>query len=427
MTSPKKKYVVVGSSGRSHMFTRAIAEQFKDQAELLALCDTNRQRMTFSNKLFEEWGGYPVKHYIADDFDKMIKEQKPDVVIVVTKDCVHHKYIIRAMELGCDVITEKPMTMDAVKCQAVIDAAKKTGKKLTVTFNYRYAPARSKLRRLIKDGAIGDVISVDFHWYLDTRHGADYFRRWHRNKENAGGLMVHKATHHFDLVNWWIDSEPVKVYATGGLEFYGDPSHNDGMVSERCHGCQHSQNCKFHLDISQGNLKGMYLDAEGEDGYLRDRCVFSKGIDIEDTMNVAVDYKNGVRMSYSLNAFMPYEGYKIAFNGTKGRLELDCLEASFINSEDGYAERGGSSNYEKMMLFRSFKSGEEIEIPKGVGGHGGGDVPLLNDVFLGASADDDLHHAAGMRDGAMSILTGIAANESMKTGLPVDVTKLVKF
>ena len=171
----------------------------------------------------------------------------------------------------------------------------------------------------------------------------------------------------------------------------------------------------------------MYFDAEGEAGYLRDRCVFSKGSDIEDTMNVAVDYKNGVRMSYSLNAFMPYEGYKVAFNGTKGRLELDCLEASFINSEDGYAERGGSSNYEKMMLFPSFKSGVQLEIPQGVGGHGGGDVPLLNDVFLGASPEDDLHHAAGLKDGAMSILTGIAANLSMKSGQPVDVTKLVKF
>ena len=59
---------------------------------------------------------------------------------------------------------------------------------------------------------------------LDTKHGADYFRRWHRDKAHSGGLLVHKASHHFDLVNWWIQSAPTRVFASGGLRFYGDVS-----------------------------------------------------------------------------------------------------------------------------------------------------------------------------------------------------------
>jgi predicted dehydrogenase len=78
-----------------------------------------------------------------------------------------------------------------------------------VTFNYRYSPFRSQVKELLMSGEIGDVLSVDFHWLLNTVHGADYFRRWHSNKAISGGLMVHKATHHFDLVNWWLSDMPV--------------------------------------------------------------------------------------------------------------------------------------------------------------------------------------------------------------------------
>ena len=90
-----------------------------------------------------------------------------------------------------------------------------------VTFNYRYAPKHQKIKELLMSGAIGRVTSVDFSWYLDTTHGADYFRRWHRLREKSGSLWVHKATHHFDLVNWWLDADPVEVSAFGSLQRYG--------------------------------------------------------------------------------------------------------------------------------------------------------------------------------------------------------------
>ena len=161
----------------------------------------------------------------------MIEEQKPDYVIVTTIDRAHHKYIIRAMELGCDVISEKPMTMDADKCQAILDAIKRTGKSLRVTFNYRYAPHNSIPRQLIMDGVIGDVKQVHFEWLLNTKHGADYFRRWHREKRNSGGLLVHKSTHHFDLVNFWLGTKPKQVFCYGDLMFYGrENAENRGVT-----------------------------------------------------------------------------------------------------------------------------------------------------------------------------------------------------
>ena len=105
----------------------------------------------------------------------MITETNPDVVIVTTIDATHHQYIIRAMELGCDVITEKPMTTDIDKMKAIYDAIDRTGKSLRVTFNYRYAPAYTRFRELIMDGKIGKPLAVDFSWILDTSHGRIIF------------------------------------------------------------------------------------------------------------------------------------------------------------------------------------------------------------------------------------------------------------
>jgi len=166
-------------------------------------------------------GGVARPTYLADDFDRMVADTEPDTVIVTTVDATHHQYIVRAMELGRDVITEKPMTTDAERMRAIFDAIARTGRSLRVAFNYRYAPAYTTFRRLMMDGVVGRPLLVDFSWVLDTRHGADYFRRWHRERSHSGGLLVHKATHHFDLVNWWIGATPVRVFASGGLRFYG--------------------------------------------------------------------------------------------------------------------------------------------------------------------------------------------------------------
>lgn len=430
VSSSKKRYVLVGTGSRSFMFSESLLDTYADNAELLALCDNNVKRMAYNAGKLAAKHGKELKQYVAADFDRMIAEQKPDVVIVTTMDRTHHEYIIRSMELGCDVITEKPMTTDAEKCQAIFDAVERTGKQLRVTFNYRYSPGHSKVKELIAQGAIGDVLSVHFEWLLDTAHGADYFRRWHRDKINGGGLMVHKSTHHFDLVNWWLGTEPEVVYGLGKLAFYGKANgQKRGLYRPyvRSTGSEAAKGDPFAIDLSSDeNHKGLYFDAESEDAYLRDQNVFGDGISIEDTMNVVVGYKDGAQLSYSLTAYAPWEGYRVAFNGSKGRLELDVMSKSYISAGNSHIS-DGTSKSERLLLLPQFEKPQLIEIPKGKGGHGGGDVLLLADLFAPNPPADPLGRAAGHRDGAMSILTGIAANKSFATGLPVQVKDLVNL
>lgn len=425
----KKRYVQVGTGGRARFFYEAVATTYADTSEIVAFCDVNQTRMNYANSRLEELGAQKVPTYKHHEFDKMIEEIKPDCVIVTSVDRTHDWYIIRAMELGCDVITEKPMTIDEKRAQNIIDTQKRTGRNVRVSFNYRYAPHNTKVRELIMDGVIGDVFSVHFEWFLDTNHGADYYRRWHRNKENSGGLLVHKATHHFDLVNFWLDTQPDTVFAMGSLNFYGRNNAERRGVKDfyyRCHGSEIAKQDPFYVDISVSpNMKALYLDAEHEDGYIRDKSVFSEEINIEDTMGVMVRYKNNAIMTYSLNSYIPKEGFKVTFNGSKGRMEVDVQEAVYVNA-GGDKDKEGALKYQKITIYPMFAEPYEVEVEKVTGGHGGGDPILLNDIF-GVPKEDKFHRAANQVDGAMSILTGVAANKSIASGEPVKIDSLVKF
>jgi predicted dehydrogenase len=425
-TGPRKRYAIVGVGVRSGMYSGAIHGNYKDYAELVGICDSNPGRMAVWQRRFEERGAKPPQAYAPQDFEKMLKEQKVDTVIVTTMDSVHHEYIIRAMNAGCDAITEKPMTTTAEKAQQIVDAKAKTGKNCRVTFNYRYSPPRTQVKDILMSGEIGDILSVDFHWLLNTSHGADYFRRWHATKVNSGGLMIHKATHHFDLVNWWVAGMPDEVTAYGKREFY-TPKTAKRMglqgAHERCLTCPEKDKCGFFYDLAGNrNLKEMYLDNEKYDNYHRDQCVWRHAPDdhnIEDTMNVLVRYDNAVTLAYSLNAFNSWEGYTLAFNGTKGRLEHNDVE-SVYGEAPGVLQEGTTTT---VIPLRG--PAKKYEVWTGKGGHGGGDTVLLDDLFLPNPKPDKYLRAADERAGAASILIGAAANKCFETNQPVKIAEMV--
>lgn len=416
-----KKYALVGTGGRAGLYIEAISGKWKDNAQLVAFCDTNQTRMNYANTLLSQAGAAPASTWKAADFDTMIHETRPDIVIVTTMDRTHDEYIVRALHAGCDVITEKPMTIDEKRALRILDAIEETGRQVRVAFNYRYAPHHSKIRELLMNDTIGEVFSVHFEWLLNTEHGADYFRRWHREKRNSGGLLVHKSTHHFDLMNFWLDSYPERVYAEGGLRFYGKENAQMRGVSQfypRAHGFDAAKDDPFALHMEENEqLKALYLDAEHEDNYYRDQSVFSDGITIEDTLSVLVKYQNQVQMTYSLNAYLPWEGLNVVFNGSRGRLEMKLVEMSYVNA-GGDRENEGSLESCDITVFPMFAAPYKADFNIGAGGHGGGDNAMLADLF-GEPCNDPLKRAADHRAGAMSILTGIAGNISMQQQRPV--------
>ena len=436
-----RRYAVVGTGSRAGMYVRSMLTEHADVAAPVAWCDTNDVRMDVYDALLGEHGVAPLPRYAPDAFSALLDEQRPDAVVVTSPDSTHTRYVVEALDRGVDVVCEKPMTIDVEGLQAVTEAARRSTAELVVTFNYRYSPRNSEVRRLISEGAVGDVTSVTFEWLLDTVHGADYFRRWHRDKSLSGGLGVHKSTHHVDLVNWWVGDVPETVSALGSLAFYGDERASErGLGARPARGRDGADDDPFALDMaSDDTLRRLYLEAEGSDGYVRDQDVFAPGVTIEDNLAVLVGYRGGPVLTYSLNAHSPWEGYRVAINGTRGRLELDVVERTHVHpgsagkmlGPDGKkapvvdpsvthvdGEGGARTFGSRLVLQRHWEQAEELEIPEGAGAHGGGDAMLLDDVFRGPG-EDPLRRQAHYVDGVRSVIVGIAANESLRTGQTV--------
>lgn len=269
-----------------------------------------------------------------------------------------------------------------------------------------------KIKELLLSGVIGDITQTDFHWYPDTSHGADYFRRWHAYKENSGSLFVHKATHHFDLINWYLQSEPVEVFAHAALRHYG---RNGAVRATNCRTCPHTKDCKFYRNITRNDeLRRLYVECESDDGYLRDACVFRADIDIYDTMTATMKYASGALLSYSLNCAMPYEGYHLSFNGTQGRIEVRCYERQPW-TVPGIAEIRVSKNFGKT---------EVITLQGATAGHFGAD-PRLHAMVFNPSAPDPLQQRACSCAGALSLLTGVAARKSVEQSRAVKIAELM--
>ena len=405
--SRKVRYAIVGPGHRgSGMWGAEALKRHASTLDLVALCDVNPKRAEAANGLMG------TKAPVYADLDRMLAEAKPDRVAVTTVDATHSGIIVKALDAGVDVVTEKPMVTEVDQLKAILEAEKRTGRKVAMAFNYRYSPKNELIWQLLRTSGLGKVTSIDFSWYLDVFHGADYFRRWHRLKSRGGSLWVHKSTHHFDLVNWWIGADPVEVAASSSLRRYG---RNGTLRGTHCRACPHKGSCEFFFDLTANpRLMALYAGPAGEDGYLRDGCVFREDCDIWDTMNAVVSYSNGVQMSYSVNAFMPFEGFRLAFNCEKGRIEVRDFE-----------RQGWDVPYEtEVLVARSFqKEPERMTLQRREGGHSGGDPRLLDAVFGKEPVPDQLR-VPDSRAGAMSCLTGIAARRSSETGARVRIADL---
>ena len=407
--STRRRYAIVGTGDRgAAMWGNSLVQRYSDVLEFVGLCDTNRDRLAVAKELIG------VNCPTFTNFDEMCDKTRPELLTVTTVDAFHSEYIVKALDRGIDVLTEKPMVIDEKQCQAVLDAEKRNKRKIVVTFNYRFAPKHQKIKEILMSGEIGPVMSVDFSWYLDVYHGADYFRRWHRLKSQGGSLWVHKASHHFDLINWWLGADPVEVSAQARLAVYGK---NGPFRSTHCRPCPHKSECAFYYDMTKSPLRmKLYAECEDVDGYYRDGCVFRQDADIYDTMSALVTYSTGATMTYSLNAAMPFEGYRLAFNGEKGRLEVRDYERQPWQVEDET----------EIFLTKNFGKREKVPVLRAQGGHGGGDNVLRDQIFRQLSVPDHMR-LPDSRAGAMSCLTGIAARKSVEQKRPVKIADLVQF
>ncbi|WP_223588780.1 Gfo/Idh/MocA family protein [Neobacillus bataviensis] len=423
-----KKYVICGVSNRAlEMYMKPLLNEFSAENRIVGLLDSDPLRFTIANEKYPQLQSIPT--FNPEQFESMIEETKPDYVIVTGRDDTHLDYILRALQKQVNVITEKPMVTTAEDAYKVMQAEAKSKGKVLVTFNYRYSAFHRKIKEMILEGKVGRITSIDLNWYIDTYHGSSYFKRWNRNRDISGGLSIHKSTHHFDLINWWLDQKPEEVFAYGALNYYGqDGEMNPKKESGRyCGTCDVRNNCayfrRWNPRIGSTTVKddhllaGVYEKDVPYTNYRPDACIFDEEISIEDTYVAAVKYDGGSLLSYSINFSAPYEGYRLAINGTKGRIETtEYHEPSRIQFE--YRDQ-------TIDYYPLFGAKETIELVQNSGGHGGGDPLLLEDLFLGPDPARGYEILAGAEAGAYSIAVGEGVWRSVAEKKPISIKEIL--
>ena len=427
---------VVGAGHRAGCFLESLATVAHHTAGIVGLCDTNPVRLDhYRRKLAEDWSySHAVPVFGADEFERMIERTHPSDVLVCTPDHLHAEYVCRALEAGSDVIVEKPLAVDAHGCNQILETAARTGRRVRVAFNCRFMPVAIRVKELLDSGAIGEVISGSLDYMIGAAHGATYFARWHSRKDRSGGLLVHKASHHFDLIHWWLDAIPESVFAAGRRGFFGaENRHKHGITNEAAHYLgEDTGNDPFNSVFNDSvTHRDLYLRGADHDGYRGDRSVWRReDIDIEDAAAVTLRLRGGVLVTYTLNAFCPFAGFHAVFNGVRGRLEARTeFDARLQPLDEQHAPvlpdaARSITLRDHCVVYPLYGEPYEVEIPTAEGGHSGGDPVMMRELFAVRPVEDTLGRNAGPEQGAASALTGIAANQSLRDHRPVAIDEL---
>ncbi len=402
MTIEKVRIGLIGCGHRGIIGFLQSLRHIKRAGHVVALCDPNPTRVEFVRQYL---GTTDCKCYTH--VDEFLKHPGLNTVIVTTPDCTHRDLVVRAFELGLDVVCEKPMATTIADARDMLQA--RGDRRFRMAFNFRYHPLMQRTKEILQSGVAGRILHVDSTDVVSWQHGGDYFRRWHARREKSGGLLVHKGTHTFDAINWCLEDRPASVFAKGAKLFY-TPDQQQG---ERCKGCKAKDICRFYVDLNHDVpgqtaeipdfYRRIYLEAEHHDNYLRDTCVFHRDNDICDTHNVSIRYQGGTLCNYSAIFYAAYEERRIAFQGTDARIEV-------------------SKRNHNIRIVDAAGKEDIIAIPKATGGHGGADVALMQSLFETGPSRQGA--SATAEDGYWSLAIAACANESIASGEDIAVPPL---
>ena len=425
-----------GSRGR-YTYGKCMAEHFKDEFQIVTVCDINPKKIALAQKDFG----------IADencflDTDEFLKEKRSDVLVIATQDRDHVKMCVKALELGYDILLEKPISPDEDELYELLEANKKYNRKVVVCHVLRYAPAFLKIKSLLDSGAIGKIVCIDWLEQVAYWHQAhSYVRGNWRNSQETSPMIMAKCCHDLDMLQYYAESKCDTIYSAGSLSFFKKENQPEG-ASDHCATCKYKHECVYsaeQLYVEKRKKDFDWVkDKPDVDDYARQqgwpfnvvdlsrpiteesirkayesneygRCVFACDNDVVDNQTVIANFENGIRANLTMTAFTALPGRKMTFHGTLGEVEMD--------EENDYIRL---SRYGKGTQFFSIKELLKSEIPDTFG-HGGGDLMLVKDLYKALVGEITL--GTTLERSVESHLMALAAEKSRITGEVCSVHK----
>ena len=339
---------VIGLGNRGRYFARVWGEH--PQCSVVACCDRDPSVLEQSRRIVDDDA---ITYY--NDMQDMLGDDRVDTVVVATHDRHHTECGIAALQAGKHVFLEKPMAQTVEDCDALIQAWEKAGTVFMVGLELRYCSLCQAMKGILDRGDIGNV-KLGYAVDNVSVGGGYYYHGPRRRKEYTISLILEKGTHTIDLMNWFVGSEPVRVYSEGGLDVFG----GDASDSLRCGDCAERETCPYAV-----GERGVEMDY-GSSKIQDDGCVYAREVDVDDNSVTSVRYENGAKMTYVECHFTPDYNRHFSLIGTKGRME------AFYNNEQEF----------RIELTYRHSGRKDVILPEKLqGGHGGGD-PAIQKEFL---------------------------------------------
>jgi len=384
----KLDVAVAGTGGRGRYLARAFANH--PATNLVAVCDVSEVALQFARDEF----GDDISYYA--DQEEMCDSTDFQIGVVASWDPAHRDNAVSFLNRDKHVYLEKPMAQTIPDCDDILRAWEDSTGSLMVGLELRYCTLCQEIRRLLDAGEIGDVklgMAVD----NVSVGGQYYYHNNRRRKDFIKSLMIEKGTHTLDLMNWFIGSDPTRVFGEGGLDVFGGEEPDE----KRCRDCDAKETCPYFIDTS-----GFVMDYGEALKKSRDGCVYAREIDVDDNSVVTVRYASGAKMTYTECHFTPDYNRHFTLIGDRGRLY------GFYNNEQEFLIRVQKRHETKV---------DEYHPPRSSGGHGGGDPRILEE-FINMAVRGE-HSCAGALDARNSAAIAIAAADSCETGLPVEIPR----
>jgi len=404
--------VTLGAGNRGTVYGN-FAAKFPDQMKIVGVAEP----ITFRNNLYAKTHNIPDENRF-DTWEKVFQKPKfADAIIISTPDYMHYAPCMKALSMGYDILLEKPIAPTEKECRDILAMAKKTGSIVAVCHVLRYAPYFVKMKELVAQGAIGEVISVQHFEPIEHTHMAHSYVRgnWYDSKKTTP-IILAKSCHDLDIIKWVINKKSKQIVAMGNLKWFRKENAPEGSIARCTDGCKVERECpysaikEYHERRTRNKVLDLPADKSKHSEVIMERlrttnygrCVYRMENDQPDHYITSIMFDDNVTANFSMEAFTSYHGRRTRVMGSMGDMVGDMEELVI-------------TDFRTRESTKFIPQAEDVEGYKN-SGHGGGDWLLVKDFVQAVSQQDSNLLTSTIDESIESHIMGFMAEESRKKG-----------
>lgn len=397
--------VLIGAGARGLRSYASYALENPHELKIVGVAEPNAERRTSSAKAHN----IPEEHCFESWEQLLEQPNMADVAMITTQDRMHYEPTMRALEKKYHILLEKPISPDPEECIKLEQAANESGRLFMVCHSMRYSPMWSSIKRIIDEGKIGQIVSIQLNENVGYWHIAHSFVRgpWN-NSGTSSPMILAKSCHDMDMLSWLMDQPCKRVSSFGSLMHFNSENAPEGSTDYCVDGCEVASTCPYYAPRFYLTEKGLgwegyewaraFTENPTAENIAKElhhssygRCVYRHDNNVVDHQVVNMEFENGATAIFSMSGFTLQPERVVQIMGTKGE----------IRGHDGY------------ITVRDFLTHEEThtEIPPQPG-HGGADKAIMRSLI------DEVRHYHGQQsrtsatESVRSHMMAFAAEES---------------